>query len=100
LAASKSNASWIALGLSSVVLAFAFVLYAKPEIRRAIVATALVAAGAGLIVAGIASAAIGERDFHPHEMHHDEDKDHENESEATDYEEHSQAFNAARIEVR
>jgi hypothetical protein len=33
-------------------------------------------------------------------MHHDEDKDHENESEATDYEEHSQAFNAARIEVR
>ena len=100
MAASKSNASWIALGLSSLVLAFAFVLYAKPQIRRAIVATALVVAGAGLIVAGIASAAIGERDFHHHEEHHDEDTEHESESEATDYEEHSQASNPARIEVR
>ena len=100
LAASRNNASWIALGLSSVVLAFAFVLYAKPEIRRAIVATALVAAGAGLIVAGITSAAIGERDFHPHEVHQDEDIEHENDSEATDYEEHSQALNPARIVVR
>ena len=100
MAASRNNASWIALGLSSVVLAFAFVLYAKPEIRRAIVATALVAAGAGLIVAGITSAAIGERDFHPHEVYHDEDTEHEKDSEATDYEEHSQALNPARIVIR
>lgn len=66
LASSKNGASWIAIVVSSLILAFAFVLYALPEMRRAIVATVLVLAGAGVIAAGITAAAIGERDFHVH----------------------------------
>lgn len=73
LASSKNGASWLAIVVSSLVLAFGFVLYTFPELRRAIVATVLVLAGVGVIAAGITAAAIGEREFHPHEEHHDEE---------------------------
>jgi len=74
LAASRNGASWIAIVVSSVILAFAFVLYAFPNMRRAIVATVLVLSGIGVIVAGITAAAIGEREFHHHEEHHEDDE--------------------------
>ncbi|WP_428115782.1 hypothetical protein [Candidatus Poriferisodalis sp.] len=66
LASSRAGASWVAIAISAVILSFAFVIYAKPRLRRSIVATTLVLGGVALIVAGIASAVIGERDFHPH----------------------------------
>ena len=66
LASSRAGASWVAIAISAVILSFAFVIYAKPQLRRSIVATTLVLGGVALIVAGIASAVIGERDFHPH----------------------------------
>ena len=66
LASSRAGASWVAIAVSAVILSFAFVIYAKPRLRRSIVATTLVLGGVALIVAGIASAVIGERDFDPH----------------------------------
>ena len=80
LAASRNGASWIAIVVSSVILAFAFVLYAMPQLRRVIVATVLVLASAGLIAAGITAAAIGERDFHHHEDEHDDESHDDGES--------------------
>ena len=66
LASSRNGASWIAMAVASTIMAFAFALYALPGLRKAVVATVLVLAGIGVIVAGITSAAIGEREFHPH----------------------------------
>ena len=72
---------------SSVILAFAFVLYANPDLSRAIVASVLVLGGLALIVGGIAATARGEREFHHHGgTHHDDD--HGDEGEHSD-EEHS-----------
>ena len=73
LTSSKNGASWFAMIASSVVLAFAFLLYAKPNIRTAVVASVLVLGGLALIVGGIAATARGEREFH----HHDDDHDKE-----------------------
>jgi hypothetical protein len=70
---------------SSVVLAFAFLLYAKPNIRTAIVASVLVLGGLALIVGGIAATARGEREFH----HHDHDKEHGEDNHVEGDEEHS-----------
>ncbi len=92
LASSRNGASWIAIALSLVMLGFAFVLYAFPNMRRPIVATILVLSGIGVIVAGITSAAIGEREFHPHVEHDDGDEersDEGDESHADDTSEHS-----------
>ena len=76
LASSRNGASWIAIAVSSVILAFAFVLYAYPQMRKAIVASILLLGGVGIIVAGITAAAIGERDFHHHEEEpHEEEGD-------------------------
>ncbi len=66
LASSKNGASAVAIAISAAILAFAFVISAKPQLRRSIVATTLVLGGVALIVAGIASAVKGEREFHPH----------------------------------
>ena len=73
LAASRNGASWIAIVVSTVVLLFAFLIYAKPQLRRSVVATMLVLGAVALIVSGITAAAIGEREFHPHHADHAED---------------------------
>ena len=84
LTSSKNGASWFAIFAASGVLGFAFVLYAKPNIRRAVVASILVLGGLALIVGGIAATARGERDFH----HHGDDEHHEDEGHS-DSEDHS-----------
>ena len=61
---SKTAASFAAIAIAAVVLAFAFLVYAKPQLRRAVTASMLVLGGIALIVAGITSAVIGEREFH------------------------------------
>lgn len=89
LASSRNGASWLAIVVSSLILAFAFVLYAFPALRRTVVATVLVLGGVAVIVGGITAAVIGEREFHHHEEEHhgDEDGDDHGGDEATD--EHS-----------
>ena len=87
LASSKNGASWFAIIASSLVLAFAFVLYAKPDLRKAVVASVLVLGGLALIVGGIAATARGERDFHHHDEDHHGEEDHGEESHSSD--EHS-----------
>ncbi len=74
LAASRNAASWIAIGAATCIMVFAFVLYGLPQLRRRIVATVLVLAAVGVIVAGITSAAIGEREFHPHSEKNDNEQ--------------------------
>ena len=76
LTVSKTAASLAAIVIAAVILAFAFVVYAKPQLRRAVTASMLVLGGIALIVAGIASAVIGERDFHPHGGHAEVSDDH------------------------
>jgi hypothetical protein len=81
LASSRNGASWTAIAVASLIMVFSFVLYAMPEIRRALVASVLLLAGVGIIVAGITAAALGEREFHPHEDDHGDDGGQESEAE-------------------
>ncbi len=64
LTVSKTAASYAAIVIAAVILAFAFLVYAKPQLRRTVTASMLVLGGVALIVAGITSAVIGEREFH------------------------------------
>lgn len=73
LTVSKTAASYAAIVIAAVILAFAFLLYAKPQLRRAVTASMLVLGGVALIVAGITSAVIGEREFHHHGGHAEAD---------------------------
>ncbi len=66
LAVERNAASYITIIIAAVILLFAFMLYALPQMRRAIVASTLFVACVALIAAGITAAAIGERDFHHH----------------------------------
>jgi len=66
LAVSAAAASLIALGASVVVLVAAFVLYAFPEMRKALVTATLALGAVSLIVGGVVAAAIGEREIEPH----------------------------------
>ena len=84
LAASRNAASWIAIGASTAILVFAFVLYGLPQMRRRITATLLVLAAVGLIVAGITSAAIGEREFEPHQSDEEHEEAEQDEAEQED----------------
>ena len=85
LTVSKTAASYAAIVIATVILAFAFLLYAKPLLRRAITASMLVLGGIALIVAGIASAVIGEREFHHYGPGgHAEAGDHADDSHAED----------------
>ena len=76
LTLSKTAASYSAIVIAAVILAFAFVMYAKPQLRRAITASMLVLGGVALIVAGITSAVIGEREFHHYGGHAEAHGDH------------------------
>ena len=64
LTVSKTAASFVAIAIATVILTFAFVVYAKPRLRRSIAVSVLVLGGIALIAGGIASAVIGEREFH------------------------------------
>ena len=73
LTVSKTAASYSAIVIATLILAFAFVLYSKPLLRRAVTASLLVLGAVALIVAGIASAVVGEREFHHHGGHAEAD---------------------------
>ena len=76
LTVSKTAASLAAIVIAAVILAFAFLVYAKPQLRRAVTASMLVLGGVALIVAGITSAVIGEREFHTPGGHAEVSDDH------------------------
>lgn len=81
LAVSKSGAAIIATAVALVLLAAFFVIYAKPDIGRSLLAGASVVAVVALIVSGIVSAAIGQREF---EVHFGEEHDEEFDDQASD----------------
>ena len=102
LTSSKNGASFFAIIVASLVLAFAFLNYAKPELRRPVIASFLVVGGLALIIGGIAATARGERDFHHHGGQEDlGDEDH-NESDDADNstDEHSAPALDAPVVVR
>jgi len=66
IAVSRNAASWFALAVSSVVLGAAFLLYAKPQLKKALVTSVLALSAVALIVGGVVAAAIGERDIEHH----------------------------------
>jgi hypothetical protein len=79
LAVSKSGAAIIATVLALVLLAAFFAIYVKPDIGRGLLAGASVVAIVGLIVGGIVSAAVGQRDIEVHFGEHG-DEDHGDEA--------------------
>ena len=64
LAVSRDAASYVAMTFAAVVLAIAFIVYAKPGLLRRAVPALLAIGAVVVIVVGIVSAGIGERDFH------------------------------------
>ena len=97
LTSSKNGASIFAIVAASLILAFSFLVYAKPDLRRAVVASLLVLGGLALIIGGIAATARGERDFH----HHGDEEDHSESDESHDStEEHSAPSLNAPVVIR
>ncbi|MDG2260815.1 MAG: hypothetical protein P8N50_00615 [Actinomycetota bacterium] len=66
IAVSRNAASWFALAAATVVLGAAFLLYAKPQLKKALVTSVLAISAVALIVGGVVAAAIGERDIEHH----------------------------------
>ncbi|MEM9034254.1 MAG: hypothetical protein AAGA99_09830 [Actinomycetota bacterium] len=84
LAVSKTGAALIATGVSLVLITVFFVIYAKPDIGKGLLAGASVLGVVALIVSGIVSAAIGQRDIEVHfgDEHEEEHSDEEAEEES------------------
>ena len=80
LASSRNGASWTAMAVAGVILAFAFLLYAVPDLRRSFVMLGVAIGGLAVVVGGIVALAVGERDF---EEHHEEE-DHSEEVETAE----------------
>ncbi len=87
LASTKTGAALIATAIAIAVLGAFFVLYAKPDLARGLVAGVSVLAALGLIVGGIVAAAIGQRDFEIHVGDHHGEEEHGDEGEETESEE-------------
>ncbi|MCH2624941.1 MAG: hypothetical protein MKZ77_05185 [Acidimicrobiales bacterium] len=101
LTSSKNGASIFAMVASSLILAFAFLIYAKPALRRSVVASVLVLGGLALIIGGIAATARGERDFHHHgEEDHGEEDHGESDDSHHSTEEHSAPNLDAPVVIR
>jgi hypothetical protein len=68
LAVSKDEAVYVAIGVATLIMLSAIAISLRPKITRNMVAAAVLLFGLGIIGAGIASAAVGQRDIH-HEEH-------------------------------
>ena len=88
LTASKESAVWVATGIGIVIFLVGAVIATKPKISSNAVAGVLVLAAAGVITAGVVSAARGERTIEPH--HADDGAEHATEGES----EHDEADEA------
>ena len=64
LSTSKMGAVWVAGIVSIIVLGLAVLVALRPRLSKNVVAGIVLVGGLAFVAAGIASAAIGERDFH------------------------------------
>lgn len=80
LALPKNASSWLALGVATTILLFAFLFYAKPDLKGPIMASVLAVGALAVVVGGIVAIAVGERDFEHHEEDHGDDTEHTEES--------------------
>jgi len=71
LAASKLGAVWAATVIGVVILALGWALATKPRVSRNVVAGVLALAAVAVLAAGVVTASLGEREFHPHEHERD-----------------------------
>jgi hypothetical protein len=76
LAVSAAGAVWVALAVAVLVLGLGSLVAARPQLSRDAVAALLALCAVGVIAAGIVSAAVGEREFHPHESEEEGSGDH------------------------
>lgn len=72
LTSSSMGAVWVGTVVGVLVLAVGWALAAKPTLSPNVVAGVLLLCAAGVIVAGVASAARGERTIEPHHTEHTE----------------------------
>ena len=81
LASSGSGAVWVATIVGVIIFGTAFYLSKKPSISRGLIQSILFVGIAGILIAGVVSTAIGEREFHHKGPHHHDDKSHMDEKE-------------------
>ena len=67
LAVSKDAAVYVAIGVGVLIMVTAVIFAMQPKISRNVVAATVLLFGLGLIGAGIAAAAVGNRTIHPEE---------------------------------
>lgn len=72
LTSSSMGAVWVGTVVGVLVLAVGWALAAKPTLSPNVVAGVLLLCAAGVVVAGVASAARGERFIEPHHTEHEE----------------------------
>ena len=81
LASSVSGAVWVATIVGVIIFGTAFYLSKRPSISRGLIQSILFVGIAGILIAGVVSTAIGEREFHHKGPHHHDDKSHMDEKE-------------------
>ena len=73
LTSSSLGAVWVAVGIGVVVLSVGAIVALRPNLSHDTVVGVLCILALGVVVAGVASAARGERFIEPHEEHHAEE---------------------------
>ena len=80
LSSSVTGAVWVATVVGVVIFGTAFFVSKRPSISRGVIQSILFLGIAGILIAGVISAVVGERDFH-HKGSHHADKSHVDEKE-------------------
>ena len=80
LSSSVTGAVWVATVVGVIIFGTAFFVSKRPSISRGVIQSILFLGIAGILVAGVISAVVGERDFH-HKGPHHADKSHGDEKE-------------------
>ena len=80
LSSSVTGAVWVATIVGIVIFGTAFFISKRPSISRGVIQSILFLGISGILIAGVISAVVGERDFH-HKGSHHADKSHVDEKE-------------------
>jgi hypothetical protein len=75
LTSSSLGAVWVAVGLGVVILAVGTLIALRPNLSHDTVVGVLCVLALGVVVAGVMSAARGERFIEPHAEHHEEEEE-------------------------
>ncbi|NIT96926.1 MAG: hypothetical protein GWM91_16515, partial [Actinobacteria bacterium] len=84
LATSKTGAVVVAGVVSVLILLLAILVTQRPQISRNLTAGLALVLGVGVLAGGVIATVSGEREFHVHEVHTDDEEhgdDHDDESE-------------------